>query len=274
MIGLAHRPALRAALGAVGAALLLTSAGIHFDLYVTGYRSIPTIGPLFLLQSLSAIVAAVAVLVVRTRLVMLGAAALALSTVGGYALSRAVGLFGFHEVVTTAGLVAGLVETTAFGVFAVLGTAPGPGLGTDPARLGWLFERSSRPVLRAAAAGTFAAALVVTLLAGTGSPRSSVSATAPTGSTTGEVRVVIENFAFTPNRIRVRPGEMIVVTNKDPTDHTFTAIPRSSPFGHFDTGDIAPNQTKSLVAPLHPGSYAFYCSIHNFMTGVVTVVGD
>ena len=34
-----------------GALLLAVSASIHLDLYLTGYRSIPTIGWLFLLQS-------------------------------------------------------------------------------------------------------------------------------------------------------------------------------------------------------------------------------
>ena len=33
-----------------GAALLAATGGIHLELYLTGYRSIPTIGWLFLLQ--------------------------------------------------------------------------------------------------------------------------------------------------------------------------------------------------------------------------------
>src|SRR6201982_1116655 len=37
-----------------GAVLLVVSASIHLDLYLTGYRSIPTIGWLFLVQVIAA----------------------------------------------------------------------------------------------------------------------------------------------------------------------------------------------------------------------------
>ena len=52
-----------------GAVLLAVSAGIHLDLYLTGYRSIPTIGWLFLLQVIAGFVLAAAVLVTRSPLV-------------------------------------------------------------------------------------------------------------------------------------------------------------------------------------------------------------
>jgi hypothetical protein len=41
--------------------------GIHLDLYLTGYRSIPTIGWLFLLQVIVGFVLAAAVLATRAR---------------------------------------------------------------------------------------------------------------------------------------------------------------------------------------------------------------
>ena len=43
--------------GIAGAALLIASGAIHLDLYLTGYRSIPTIGRLFLLQIIAAFAA-------------------------------------------------------------------------------------------------------------------------------------------------------------------------------------------------------------------------
>jgi hypothetical protein len=49
---------LQLALRVTGAALLAASAGIHLDLYLTGYRSIPTIGWLFLLQVIAGFVLA------------------------------------------------------------------------------------------------------------------------------------------------------------------------------------------------------------------------
>jgi hypothetical protein len=111
-----------------GAGLLAATGGIHLDLYLTGYRSIPTIGWLFLLQVIAAFALAVAVLVSGSRLVAAAGAGFALSTLGGYLLSVWIGLFGFKEVRTTAGIVAGLIEVAAFAVLAILAVAPAPAL--------------------------------------------------------------------------------------------------------------------------------------------------
>ncbi len=106
-------------LGIVGAALLIASGSIHLDLYLTGYRSIPTIGPLFLLQVIAAFALAVAIPVTRHWLAAAAGAGFAISTLGGYLLSLKVGLFGFTEVRTTAGIVAGIIDVAAFAVLAV-----------------------------------------------------------------------------------------------------------------------------------------------------------
>jgi hypothetical protein len=53
----AERPAPRwpaVILRVVGSGLLIATAAIHLDLYLTGYRTIPTIGWLFLLQVIAA----------------------------------------------------------------------------------------------------------------------------------------------------------------------------------------------------------------------------
>jgi len=108
----------RSASGIAGAALLVASGSIHLDLYLTGYRSIPTIGWLFLLQVIAAYVLAVAILVTGHRLAAAAGAAFALGTLGGYLLSLKVGLFGFTEVRTTAGIVAGIIDVAAFAALA------------------------------------------------------------------------------------------------------------------------------------------------------------
>ncbi|HUK68576.1 MAG TPA: hypothetical protein VLW50_07470 [Streptosporangiaceae bacterium] len=107
-----------------GAGLLGATGAIHLDLYLTGYRSIPTIGVLFLLQVVAAFVLAAAVLVTGNRLAAAAGAGFALSTLGGYLLSVWVGLFGFKEVRTTAGIVAGVAEVAAFAALAVLAAVP------------------------------------------------------------------------------------------------------------------------------------------------------
>src|ERR1700689_3310689 len=92
----------RSAFVIAGAALLIASASIHLDLYLTGSRTIPTIGWLFLLQGIAGYMPAVAIPATASRLVAAAGALFALGTLGGYLLSLKVGLFGFTEVRTTA----------------------------------------------------------------------------------------------------------------------------------------------------------------------------
>jgi predicted lipoprotein with Yx(FWY)xxD motif len=102
-----------------GAVLLVVSASIHLDLYLTGYRSIPTIGWLFLVQFLVAFILAIGALVTHSRLVAVAGAAFALSTLGCYLLAVWIGLFGYKEIRTRAGIAAGLIEVAAFATLAL-----------------------------------------------------------------------------------------------------------------------------------------------------------
>jgi predicted lipoprotein with Yx(FWY)xxD motif len=105
--------------GIAGAALLVASAAIHLDLYVTGYQSIPTIGWLFLLQVITAFTLAIAIPLTGSWVLAALGAGFALSTLGGYLLSLRFGLFGFTEVRTTAGIVSGIIDVAAFAAFAM-----------------------------------------------------------------------------------------------------------------------------------------------------------
>jgi len=107
-----------------GGGLLAATGAVHLDLYLTGYRSIPTIGWLFLLQVITAFGLAAAVLATGSRLAAAAGAGFALATLGGYLLSGWVGLFGFKEIRTTAGIVAGVIEVAAFAALAALAAAP------------------------------------------------------------------------------------------------------------------------------------------------------
>src|SRR6266568_2574118 len=110
----------RLALRLAGSGLLIATGAIHLDLYLTGYRSIPTIGWLFLLQVIVAFGLGAAVLLSGGRRAAAAGALFCMATLGGYLLSLWIGLFGFHEVRTTAGIVAGVIEGAAFAVLAVL----------------------------------------------------------------------------------------------------------------------------------------------------------
>jgi predicted lipoprotein with Yx(FWY)xxD motif len=123
-----------------GALLLAVSASIHLDLYLTGYRSIPTIGWLFLLQVIVGYVLTVAALVTRSWVAAAASAVFALTTLSAYLLAVWIGLFGFKEVRTRAGIAAGLIEVAAFAVLALAAIAAGPvrhadGQGSPDARM-------------------------------------------------------------------------------------------------------------------------------------------
>jgi predicted lipoprotein with Yx(FWY)xxD motif len=123
-----HGSKLQLRLRISGALLLAVSAGIHLDLYLTGYRKIPTIGWLFLLQVIVGFVLTIAALVTRSRVAAAASAALALSTLGAYLLAVWIGLFGFKEIRTRAGIAAGLIEVAAFATLALAAVT------ADPAR--------------------------------------------------------------------------------------------------------------------------------------------
>lgn len=84
----------------VGSALLAGMAGIHLYLYFDGYRTLHTIGPLFLLNAVLGALAIIAVLAAPRRWLgwaSLAGALLQAGTLGALLLSLTVGLFGFHE---------------------------------------------------------------------------------------------------------------------------------------------------------------------------------
>ena len=84
-------------LAVAGAALLVWSGVIHLQLWSDGYRDISVIGPLFLIQGITSIALALALIVFR-RLVLLAAGAVLLAaTAVGLLLSAGIGLFGYQE---------------------------------------------------------------------------------------------------------------------------------------------------------------------------------
>ena len=193
----------RAGLRVAGAGLLAATGGIHLDLYLTGYRSIPVIGWLFLLQVIAAFGLALAVLASGSRLAAAAGAGFALSTLGGYLLSVWIGLFGFKEVRTTAGIVAGVIEVAAFAVLAVLAAVPAasrqPSAAAAP-RGGLLVRlQAGIPGARAVVAGLCCIALVLlaVAVAGAGGPGPASAAGALKAESIGGVSVLANAKGFT-----------------------------------------------------------------------------
>jgi len=198
----------------VGSGLLIATAAIHLDLYLTGYRTIPTIGWLFLLQVIAAFGLGLAVLaiprrpvagVLASRLAATAGAGFALATLGGYLLSVWTGLFGFKEVRTGAGIAAGLVEVAAFVTLAALALAPAPtkaataAAAAAPARFPTRIPPAAARAAGMTAAGLAVAALVLfgLVLAGASSPPPPASGTGLKTTTIGGTTVLTNAKGFT-----------------------------------------------------------------------------
>jgi predicted lipoprotein with Yx(FWY)xxD motif len=161
----------RGALLVAGSGLLIATGAMHLDLYLTGYRTIPTIGWLFLLQIITAFALALAILVLGllrapgSRLAALAGALFALAVLGGYILSVWIGLFGFKEVRTTAGIVAGIIEVAAFVTLAAYALIPAPARDSGQAEEK-AFARIPAATLKAAGIGAAGLAVLALILFG------------------------------------------------------------------------------------------------------------
>jgi plastocyanin len=83
------------------------------------------------------------------------------------------------------------------------------------------------------------------------------------------------NPAYEPNPLTVKVGDTIAVENKDTTPHTVTngkdaTDPTMGKL--FDTSIINAGDSAEIVAAdLDPGEYPYFCSVHPYMTGTLTV---
>ena len=172
----------------IGAGLLVATAAIHLDLYLTGYRTIPTIGWLFLLQVISAFGLGAIVLVSDNRLASAAGAGFALATLGGYLLSLRIGLFGFREVRTAAGIVAAVIEVVTFSTLAAVVLHPRAQL--QPAALPIQGNNFLDRLPEAIPAGRWAAAalsVLAAVLLGV-----SLAATGPTSTSAGSSKALLK----------------------------------------------------------------------------------
>lgn len=91
----------------------------------------------------------------------------------------------------------------------------------------------------------------------------------PIGANTPGTRLaLISNFAFLPGALHVKSGETVTWLNCAPADepaHTVTADG-----GAFSSAPLAPGQAYSLTFS-QPGTFAYHCEPHPFMTGQLVV---
>jgi hypothetical protein len=82
---------------AIGAGTIATSSAIHLHLWLTGYRHVPRIGPLFLAQSISGFVLAIALVTYRRMVAVLAGMVFQAASAVGLLLSATVGFLGIHD---------------------------------------------------------------------------------------------------------------------------------------------------------------------------------
>lgn len=113
--------------------------------------------------------------------------------------------------------------------------------------------------MRAAIVAGFAVVLI-----GSGAQAPAAGGQAQPAQRADGSQVSIREFAFHPGKLTVNRGTKVVFANNDSTVHTATRR------GSFKTGRIRPGHTASVTLR-QPGTYAYHCSIHNFMRGKIVV---
>jgi plastocyanin len=102
------------------------------------------------------------------------------------------------------------------------------------------------------------------------------------GGTGGQTTVVMPAGSLDPNAgvgydpepVTVSTGSSIIWDNQDNALHTATSgNPETAvPDGVFDTGLLgAMTQSQPIAMPSEPGEYAYFCTLHPYLTGTVVV---
>lgn len=93
------------------------------------------------------------------------------------------------------------------------------------------------------------------------------------GSSAGQ-NCATSDTCYAPDKISISTGTTVVWSNDDRVGHTVTSgSPSDAITGStFDSSIIAPSKDFSYTF-LSPGSFEYFCQVHPWMTGLVTVAG-
>ena len=80
-----------------------------------------------------------------------------------------------------------------------------------------------------------------------------------------DAKVGIDNFAFTPAELTVKPGATVTFENHDDIPHLVVAVDGKYRSKALDTND------KYSVTFDKPGEYAYFCGLHPHMKGKIIV---
>lgn len=99
---------------------------------------------------------------------------------------------------------------------------------------------------------------------------STAAARAQAATPAGGDTVPISDFLYEPEQLTVAVGTKVTFTNEDSAPHTATSGQSPTADGVFETGTLKEGQSKA-VKLTKAGTFAYYCAIHPFMKGTVTV---
>jgi len=77
--------------------------------------------------------------------------------------------------------------------------------------------------------------------------------------------ITIQNYAFMPPELVVKPGTTVTWVNKDDSPHTITSTDRFVASKAMDTDD------QYSVTFEQEGDYKYFCTLHPYMVGLVKV---
>jgi len=119
-----------------------------------------------------------------------------------------------------------------------------------------------------------------TLAQGTNAANATGAANATSAGGGGETTVVMplgssaatSGAGYEPPTVTVSPGSSVIWDNQDNALHTATSGESPTPDGKFDSGLIGANQpSKPVTMPTEPGDYKYFCTLHPFLVGTITV---
>jgi glucose/arabinose dehydrogenase/plastocyanin len=91
-------------------------------------------------------------------------------------------------------------------------------------------------------------------------------------SASGETHVIqISDFQFTPATTNILRGDTVIWSNSVSTPHTTTSGTSPTPNGLWNSGTIGLHGTFSHTFT-NAGNFAYFCSIHTFMIGGISVL--
>jgi plastocyanin len=82
----------------------------------------------------------------------------------------------------------------------------------------------------------------------------------------GPDEIGIDNFAFAPRELTVKPGTTVTWVNRDDVPHVIVNVEQK-----FKESPVLDTDRRYSVRLTTPGTYKYFCSIHPTMTGTIVV---